>query len=417
MARKSERASSPKRPIVDNEASGPSRRDLLIQAATVAGGATVVGSTPVCAAESASQRPNRLRIRKNVKTLSDVERQSFVKAVHALKRARSPIDPSLCYYDQFVRLHQMTVLRSRLELGHGIAHQNPAFLPWHRKLVLLFENAVRDVTQNPNFTLPYWDWADETSLPFVFRNDFMGPAVGDPNDNYAVSEGPFRKGEYQLNLTASSLFNVADPNRPTAPVDPLSMCPFTFLTRGPKHNPEDPSKPTDLPTTEQVVRLLGVEVYDSEPYDATADIEKSFRNYLNGAADPGASNPMQQHERLHNIVHVWVGGAWTNTAYSGNFLASTETSFVGSMTAIDCSPNDPVFWLHHCNVDRIWASWQKKHPTSPYVPVTGGKPGWNLDDELWPYILYKDSPVVLGHGITNQSMLDFEGLGYSYEEL
>lgn len=33
------------------------------------------------------------------------------------------------------------------------------------------------------------------------------------------------------------------------------------------------------------------------------------------------------------------------------------------------SPLDPVFWLHHCNIDRIWASWSKSQghsaPTAP----------------------------------------------------
>jgi hypothetical protein len=24
----------------------------------------------------------------------------------------------------------------------------------------------------------------------------------------------------------------------------------------------------------------------------------------------------------------------------------------------DFSPNDPLFWLHHANVDRLWAIWQ-----------------------------------------------------------
>ena len=26
------------------------------------------------------------------------------------------------------------------------------------------------------------------------------------------------------------------------------------------------------------------------------------------------------------------------------------------------SPNDPIFFLHHCQVDRIWAQWQQEHP-------------------------------------------------------
>jgi hypothetical protein len=33
------------------------------------------------------------------------------------------------------------------------------------------------------------------------------------------------------------------------------------------------------------------------------------------------------------------------------------------------SPDDPVFSLHHCNIDRIWAQWRRReHPGEPYVP-------------------------------------------------
>ena len=27
--------------------------------------------------------------------------------------------------------------------------------------------------------------------------------------------------------------------------------------------------------------------------------------------------------------------------------------------SLNTSPNDPLFFLHHCNVDRIWAEWQQ----------------------------------------------------------
>jgi tyrosinase len=66
------------------------------------------------------------------------------------------------------------------------------------------------------------------------------------------------------------------------------------------------------------------------------------------------------------------------------------------------SPNDPIFWLHHANVDRIWAQWQKfqlgiggSHPRSAdYPPITQSDP-WNndpiplghrLNDEMWPWV-------------------------------
>ncbi len=45
-------------------------------------------------------------------------------------------------------------------------------------------------------------------------------------------------------------------------------------------------------------------------------------------------------EEVHNGVHRAVGGEMVTSR----------------------SPADPLFWLHHSNIDRIWAQWQKKNP-------------------------------------------------------
>ena len=46
-------------------------------------------------------------------------------------------------------------------------------------------------------------------------------------------------------------------------------------------------------------------------------------------------------EGIHNSGHVWVGG---------------------SMGSIPAAPCDPVFWMHHAEIDRIWAEWQTANP-------------------------------------------------------
>lgn len=43
----------------------------------------------------------------------------------------------------------------------------------------------------------------------------------------------------------------------------------------------------------------------------------------------------------HDGVHVWIGG---------------------DMRDVPLAPNDPLFWLHHANVDRYWHYWQQWHP-------------------------------------------------------
>jgi len=49
---------------------------------------------------------------------------------------------------------------------------------------------------------------------------------------------------------------------------------------------------------------------------------------------------------------------------------------IGGVMQTEVSPADPMFWLHHANVDRIWALWQKKNPTKhpEIIAAKGAKP-------------------------------------------
>lgn len=333
--------------------------------------------------------PNRPSVRQNVKNLSRKEKDRFVRGLLALKQARSPFDPSLSYYDQFVRFHQIVVLRDRLGPGYSTAHDTPAFLPWHRKLLMLFEHALRTQVGS-GFSLPYWDWTDESSLDIVFDDDFMGPYLGDSGDHYAITTGPFRKGNFPINILPQPIGG-----------DTMAQSPFTFLTRGPKS--------LSLPTAAEVETLMAVTRYDAPPYDMTADPHESFRANLGGI--PAHGGP----PTLHSAVHAWVGGQWNGTYYDMGYTAQS-TGFVGSMTALDSSPNDPVFWLNHANVDRLWAIWENKYGNR-YEPESASNSGWNLNDELYPYTEYKQFRRIRRYGITNASMLDMAALGYTYDDL
>jgi tyrosinase len=52
------------------------------------------------------------------------------------------------------------------------------------------------------------------------------------------------------------------------------------------------------------------------------------------------------------------------------------------------SPNDPVFYLNHCNVDRIWEAWMQQPPGGHgrvYVPTQSAPTslrGHRLNDTL-----------------------------------
>ncbi|HKJ68139.1 MAG TPA: tyrosinase family protein [bacterium] len=335
--------------------------------------------------------PQNPRVRRSVKTLSASERQQYVDAVLALKSTQSPFDPSLSYYDQLVAFHREAVRYGRVHLGYAVAHETPAFLPWHRKLMLLIEDAIRELAF-PDFTLPYWDWTDPESLDIIFTTDFMGPLIGDSSDNYAVNAGPFRKGEFPLGITPI----------PLGDTDAGSQCPFTFLTRGPKTIP--------LPTAEEVADMMALTRYSAPPYDNSIDYALSFNNTMLGIPNEEGMDPF-----LHSAVHTYVGGTWEGTYYDPGFNQH-DITYQGSMTVLDASPNDPVFFLHHCNVDRLWAEWERVNGNI-YEPESGYNLYFNLDDQFYPFLQFADNPRMASYGMTPGSMLDIEPLGFTYDTL
>ena len=75
----------------------------------------------------------------------------------------------------------------------------------------------------------------------------------------------------------------------------------------------------------------------------------------------------------------------------GNPHGTAHTSFGGSISSIGTAAKDPLFFLLHANVDRLWAKWQRQNGRfNPATPASfdnsGGNPiGHNLPDTMWPW--------------------------------
>ena len=82
-------------------------------------------------------------------------------------------------------------------------------------------------------------------------------------------------------------------------------------------------------------------------------------------------------------------------ALEGAIHAGVHRAVGGDMGGAS-SPSDPLFWLHHANIDRIWAAWQTKHKKQ--APA-------NLSDVLQPTPLF---------GVTVASVQKISTLGYKY---
>ena len=102
----------------------------------------------------------------------------------------------------------------------------------------------------------------------------------------------------------------------------------------------------------------GISNYDAKPWNRDTDPRYSFRCALEGWGRPDGA----RHHGAHNQVHLWIGGHGRSR---GHQLGTTTGA---------ASPNDPVFWLIHANVDRLWTAWQSHLRLEVYEPAHGARP-------------------------------------------
>jgi tyrosinase len=330
-------------------------------------------------------------------------RDAFIRAVTLLKAEDTglrtdqlgivsntgvPSQP-LSTYDLFVIWHHMTMsmLTPPNGPGRNAAHQGPVFLPWHRLMLLLLERNMQRILPDPDFGLPYWDWAaegekeipDQLASP-LWDADCLG-GNGDAALGDTVTTGPFSEASaFRVRVEADGNGNLRPADRPLR----RSFLPTT---------PAPPFFDRSLPERAQLAATLDLDTYDAQDWDLNA---AGFRNLLEGWADipaPTPAFPPHPAPNLHNQVHVWIGG---------DMSPST-------------SPNDPVFYMNHCNVDRIWAAWQDRYPTAPYLPPGTASADLfrhRIDDPLYSIFARDDQ----GTQWLVRDMLDVSTL-YAYDSL
>ncbi|MBX3305916.1 MAG: tyrosinase family protein [Nitrospira sp.] len=239
--------------------------------------------------------------------------KQFIDGIKLLKNPQAnpwPNNPGLSLYDFFVYWHVqgMWFLTPPRQRSRTAAHTGPVFLPWHRYYLLTLEAELQRVLNDQNFRLPYWDWGTDAQL-----NDPQRSALWDPT----------LMGQF---VSADWLVRVEDTPRSTgglSKADPPRQLRRSF-------------DPTYTMASTTVIRQMirNQTTYDEAPYNHEGGGFRLALEYGGG---------------LHGTVHMWVGGD------------------TGDMSS-GASPNDPVFFLHHCNIDRIWAAWQKVNATQQYVP-------------------------------------------------
>lgn len=123
----------------------------------------------------------------------------------------------------------------------------------------------------------------------------------------------------------------------------------------------------------------------------------------NRAAAPGGTLPS-----LNSVIAELQSGsffAFRSMECGSHFGAHNWT---GGTMAGGNSPLDPLFYLHHCNVDRLWAIWQLNHPGATQYTLDPGAGCTEVDEA---FVALND-PMI--GGATPASVLDRNALGYFY---
>jgi tyrosinase len=125
---------------------------------------------------------------------------------------------------------------------------------------------------------------------------------------------------------------------------------------------------------------------------------------------------------------------------------AAHVSFVGWISAIATAPKDPLFFMLHANVDRLWAMWQwinrRTDAAQPDTYTGENRDGRRAGDTMWPWngIITLPRPnFAPGNGLpaspltavpgtkpTVRSMVDYQGsrvalpsgwIGFSYDDV
>ncbi|KAJ4245277.1 hypothetical protein NW762_014147 [Fusarium torreyae] len=368
--------------------------------------------------------------------------------------------------------------------GGYCEHNTITFATWHRPYMLLFEqlmwthmnDQIKDWKLDPiqtaewekaanEWRLPYWDWAGKQykqkySLPEIFRFEVVTTYPPNKPRGQTGVENPFYKFENPMKHdngaprefgdmpTGKTCWNIpdhvdkGDPGKPDV-ILPWSKCTATSryglrsedginweglegfnnfdeanntlskfqegwyppYSTGDKRR-EDFKGPGTL--ADAVNRLFSSQYTDTwETFSSTKWWNESARDISTGYLSL---------EYIHNNVHNLTGGS--NAQYKEKQHGGYG---LGHMSDVPVSAFDPIFWLHHCNIDRLlamwqclnWEAWFDKAPYNQNVERVDDK---KKEDPLLPFHREKTNDPTTGYW-TSVDVRDWTKLNYQYDDL
>lgn len=363
-----------------------SRRRFIGSAAAAA----AVASTPF---RRASAQPAARWRRYNVASANGQKMlQDYATAVKKLM-ALDPSDPRCWFRNAFV---------------HTIdcPHMNWWFFVWHRGYLGWFEQTLRDASGNPDFAIPYWDWTQSPRLPAGVFGNVLDPT----NAAWSPYTQDFQTFYNLMNPALTTLWSTFS----AAQLGQLNIRMMSTL----------PSLWSQVQGDPVNGGMFAPTVYARYPTAANPDLDKSTRDavsakkVLSGLApvdflkfnsgktpshntDPGSTTAGILEGSPHNLTHNYIGGY--------PYVPNSQIGFMAS----NLSPCDPVFFLHHSNMDRLWDVWTRKQQKAGQPTLPTGADLTTYKNE--PFLFYMDNQ---GRPVTQSTAgdyIDMARFNYDYE--
>lgn len=282
---------------------------------------------------------------------------AFRRGVRAMK-ARKPSDPLSWFYQAAIHGVTVWLIKDAYSKDSNILNvdqkkywnqcphfgQSSAnFLPWHRAYTYYFERILRAHSGNQRFALPYWDY----SLPenYQFPRDFGIKKLDQPLDG--DDSNPLYHSE--RNIFFTDWQHWSDPNHK----------PYTQLT------PEavDWSPARDSKEFFGITESLGLAGSVGDDSTLTRGRLESF-----------------PHDPIHRLVGGFIPQPPTQNPNDPNEFIECDSA--GGIAFPPTAGFDPIFCVHHSNLDRLWAEWS----------VMPGKAWGNFPPQNWfdgaPWIFF-----------------------------
>lgn len=281
------------------------------------------------------------------------------------------------------------------QLGYA-THNSILFGSWHRTFLAAYEQLISEaahgiasqypVSQKQEYLnaasslrIPYWDWASYSTMPSVVTDADI--TINTPKGQQTIAN-PLTGYTFHPHPSAGDF----------PPSDGVSLYNQTVRTPDSNGNPQigatNALLQQNAATTTDKTYLLIARQANYGAFSTTA----WPADQRNGSYD--------SLENIHNQIHALVGG-------------------LGHMGFIPYSAFDPIFFMHHANVDRLMAIFQAINPSSYVTPLANAygtfteSPGTveDINSALMPFRKDRSS---FHTSVTAQHTRDF---GYAYPEV